>query len=240
MRNRVLGVIIDALRSGTYREGDRLPSERELASDIGVSRAIVGFAIDELAQRGVLESRRGRGGGTFVVSISDLPSFGERTPGDRCDVMNWLLEVREPIELAAALLVSARARVADLRALRGIYAEMSESIDDDTEYAEASMRFVLKLAEASGNPLLRNVVGQLVNEQATLRREFSAFEEPETLRDLRRASLATHAELLTALEGGDSNEIAMAVDTHMKNIRAIYLGDDRSAQHFTQTLLDSP
>lgn len=52
MRNRVLGIIIDALRSGTYKEGDRLPSERDLATEIGVSRAIVGFAIDELAQRG--------------------------------------------------------------------------------------------------------------------------------------------------------------------------------------------
>lgn len=150
--------------------------------------------------------------------------------------MNWLLEVREPIELAAALLVSARGRVADLRELRTVYGEMAQSIDNDSEYAEASMRFVLKLAEATGNPLLRAMMGQLVNEQAALRREFIAFTRPETLRDLRRASLATHAELLTALEGGVPGEIASAVDTHMRNIRAIYLGDDAPAQHFVQTL----
>jgi GntR family transcriptional repressor for pyruvate dehydrogenase complex len=221
LKDRVLAMIVDALRAGAYRESDRLPSERTLATQLGVSRAIVSLAIDDLVQQGVLESRRGRGGGTFVVSVADLPTTDDRLPGDRRDVMVWLLEAREPVELAVALLVARRGRIGELRDLRQIYREMVEAVDEGTgEYASIAMRFNLRLAEASENPLLREIVRQLVNEQAALRQEFTV--EPTT--DELKVVLSAHSELLDAMESGESDAIANAVRRHVAGVRQIYLG----------------
>jgi GntR family transcriptional repressor for pyruvate dehydrogenase complex len=221
MRDRVVEMLIDAIRAGAYGEGDRLPSERELAAEIGVSRAIVSDAVDELQESGVLESRRGRGGGTFVVSVSKMPARTQRVPGERKQVMAWLLDAREAIEIAVVLLASDRARMSDLREMRKLYDQMAELLDDSDAYAEAAMRFNMRIAEACGNPFLMEFVRQLVNEQAALRREFTDNPAPD---ELREKSLAAHAETLDALADGDPDRIAKAVESHMAGVRDIYFG----------------
>jgi GntR family transcriptional repressor for pyruvate dehydrogenase complex len=235
IKDQVIGTIVDALRGGAYGEGGRLPAERTLATQIGVSRAIVSVAIDELVELGVLESRRGRGGGTFLVSLAELPSIGDRLPGDRRDVMTWLIEAREPIELALAMLVSARSRAGDLRELRAAYGAMVEARDQGPAYSEAALRFNMRLAEAADNPMLREIVRQLVNEQAALRREFSVVPTTEE----RDAVLAAHARLLDAMESGETRLIASAVAEHMSWVRRIYLRSevDPLSPGFVESLL---
>src|SRR5487761_2467971 len=60
--------LAQSIRLGVLVEGDRLPPERELADKFGVSRVTLREAIRALRDAGLVESRRGRGGGTFVVS----------------------------------------------------------------------------------------------------------------------------------------------------------------------------
>lgn len=222
MRDRVIAMLVDAIRSGEYGVDDRLPSERELAAEIGVSRAIVSEAIDELEKAGVLRSRRGRGGGTFVVSVSNLPARAQRIQGERREVMSALIEARQTVEVAVVYYAARRARVADLRELRRLYDEMAELVDDPEGYVGAAMRFNLRLADASGNPFLFEMVRMLVNEQATLRQSFQDNPTPD---ELREASLAAHAGVLEALGAGDPEQIGKAVAAHMAGVRRIYLGD---------------
>lgn len=86
---------------GTLRPGDKLPNEVELSQQLGVSRATLREAIRELAARGVLEVRRGRG--TFVSEeVADIEDFGfsglERLQGQLRD----LFELRSIFEPKAA------------------------------------------------------------------------------------------------------------------------------------------
>src|SRR5580704_13029976 len=60
--------LAQSIRLGVLVEGDRLPPERELADTLGVSRVTLREAIKTLRDAGLVESRRGRGGGTFVVA----------------------------------------------------------------------------------------------------------------------------------------------------------------------------
>lgn len=88
---------------GTLRPGDKLPNEVELSQQLGVSRATLREAIRELAARGVLEVRRGRG--TFVSEeVADIEDFGfsglERLQGQLRD----LFELRSIFEPKAARL----------------------------------------------------------------------------------------------------------------------------------------
>ena len=58
-----------AIRMGLLAPGEQLPSERDLAQHLALSRSTVREALRVLQEAGYLESRRGRGGGTFVLSL---------------------------------------------------------------------------------------------------------------------------------------------------------------------------
>src|ERR1700742_5371904 len=60
--------LAQSIRLGVLADGEQLPPERELAETFGVSRVTLREAIKALREGGLLESRRGRGGGTFIVS----------------------------------------------------------------------------------------------------------------------------------------------------------------------------
>src|SRR5881409_2874777 len=64
--------LAQSIRLGVLLDGDRLPPERELAETLGVSRVTLREAIRALRDANLVESGRGRGGGTFVVSPAEL------------------------------------------------------------------------------------------------------------------------------------------------------------------------
>ena len=74
--------LAQAIRLGLVSEGERLPAERELAERLQVSRVTLREAIRALREAGFLESRRGRSGGTFVVSPTGLGGAGAIGKGE--------------------------------------------------------------------------------------------------------------------------------------------------------------
>jgi GntR family transcriptional repressor for pyruvate dehydrogenase complex len=70
MAGSVAERLITAVAVGTYSPGERLPPERELAARLGVSRVTLRQALQQVGELGLVESRRGRGGGTFVTAVS--------------------------------------------------------------------------------------------------------------------------------------------------------------------------
>jgi DNA-binding FadR family transcriptional regulator len=70
--------LAQAIKLGLVAEGERLPAERELAEKLQVSRVTLREAIRALREAGYLESRRGRTGGTFVVSRAGTPPAAKR------------------------------------------------------------------------------------------------------------------------------------------------------------------
>ena len=63
----VLERLVTAIATGQYLPGSRLPAERDLAAVLGAGRTTVRAALAQLAERGLVETRRGRHGGTFVL-----------------------------------------------------------------------------------------------------------------------------------------------------------------------------
>lgn len=114
---QVVDILYEALQSGRYRQGDRLPSEHALAASLGVGRSALREAIRELLTLDLLEIRAGRG--TFVRPMRpelllDRSSFH--------GVLNQrialeLLEVRFAIEPEAAVLAARRATKDDVQRL---------------------------------------------------------------------------------------------------------------------------
>lgn len=155
--------ILAAIAIGILYPGDRLPPERELTVRLGVSRATLREAIGRLAAYGVLETRRGRQGGTFVTGVhreSEERAALERALAPIKSTLEALLDYRNVIEQALARAVAERRTDDDLVAMRAALAAY-----DDATTANASRAADLALhgaiARATHNPLLERANTEL-------------------------------------------------------------------------------
>jgi GntR family transcriptional repressor for pyruvate dehydrogenase complex len=142
-----------AIRLGLLPPGERLPSERELADELGISRSTLRQALTTLVQSGHLVSLRGRSGGTFV---SEEPPLGQDSDGAPLgEKARAVLDYRVVVETGATVLAAERAGEDDLERLDRLTEDMSSSQSTSFEvYRRADVRFHIGLAEACHSPRL--------------------------------------------------------------------------------------
>ena len=139
-----------AIRTGILPAGSRLPAERMLADELGISRSTLRQALTTLVQSGHLIALRGRGGGTFVTERPPLAETSAMPLGADA----WaLLDYRVAIETGATVLAGERAKPLDLDRLDRLVERMTEVVDFDI-YRRADIRFHIGLAEAARSPRL--------------------------------------------------------------------------------------
>ncbi|MDX6397048.1 MAG: GntR family transcriptional regulator, transcriptional repressor for pyruvate dehydrogenase complex [Gaiellaceae bacterium] len=145
--------IRNAILGGKLTEGERLPPERELAEQFGVSRVSVRDALRALEAMGLIEVRVGARGGAFVTAptgslvgqtISDMMMMQVLTPED-------VVEARLIVELGTVTLATARATEANLAALRELDIQAREALAARTYTRELSWDFHALLALAAQN-----------------------------------------------------------------------------------------
>ncbi|UTW13237.1 FCD domain-containing protein [Marinobacterium rhizophilum] len=152
----------ELILDGTLAPEQKMPSERALATKLGVSRAIIREALHELHGRGIIETRHGKG--SFVSSIVSQPEdsgplmnlyFGHaRTLYD-------LFEVREQLEGQAAFLAAERATEKDQYRITQAF-EAMESADPLTN-ADLDHAFHRAITDAAHNPVLVHILNSLKN-----------------------------------------------------------------------------
>ena len=191
---------------GTLRPGDKLPNEVELSQQLGVSRATLREAIRELAARGVLEVRRGRG--TFVSEeVADIEDFGfsglERLQGQLRD----LFELRSIFEPKAARLACQRATEEELRDILERGEAVERCIRAGQDRTEADRDFHAAIVRAAHNEFMVRLLP--VIHQAVA----AAVESGEHGEQLAEDTLRDHALLLEFLakRDGEGAEHAMEV-----------------------------
>ncbi len=150
---------------GGLAPGQKMPSERQLATRLGVSRAILREALHELQGRGVIETKHGKG--SFVSRI--VPGVEE--DGDDSPLLQMfnghprtlydLLEIREQLEGQAAQLAAERATTQDLHRITKAYAALEQT--DPLTSARPDHNFHQAIVEASHNPVLVHVLNGLKN-----------------------------------------------------------------------------
>jgi DNA-binding FadR family transcriptional regulator len=142
--------LLQAIRLGVVGAGDRLPSERELAERLGVSRVTLREAIRALSDAGYVESRRGRYGGTFVNE--SLP--GPPEPDGKVDAvaLEDALSLRYVLETGAAEMAAARSlSPADRQHLTGTLAEAASAELDDYRRKDSRLHLAIAEVTASGS-----------------------------------------------------------------------------------------
>jgi DNA-binding FadR family transcriptional regulator len=151
--------IKELIFSGVFRPGDKLPSERELASQFGVARIVVREALRVLEHGGFIFIRQGSEGGAFVKeigatvvmqSLSDMMRLGKIG-------FDHLTEARLGIEKMTLGLVVARADEVDLTLLKQNVEQSEKVLLTGKRATEANVSFHVLLAKASKNALLEMI-----------------------------------------------------------------------------------
>lgn len=155
LSEKVVQQIEESVVVGRLAPGDRLPSERELAGQLGVSRATVRQAIETLRGRGMVEAYSGRG--TFIAD--SIPSAVVRSLGA---LMKFKLshgvspigELRGILEPEVAALAAVRANSRDIAAMRSACVRLKSVPPGVNAFAAADRAFHLSLATAAANPFM--------------------------------------------------------------------------------------
>jgi GntR family transcriptional repressor for pyruvate dehydrogenase complex len=154
--------LAQSIRLGVLADGEQLPPERELADTFGVSRVTLREAIKALREGGLVESKRGRGGGTFIVSPK-LHRPLHSVAGGRSSLRHSLedtLDLRRVIEPGAAALAAGRPLTAGDRAtLHRCLAEATDCTPDARRLCDS--RLHMAIAAASGSASVTAVVADV-------------------------------------------------------------------------------
>lgn len=149
---------------GSLKPGDRLPSERDLAAELGVSRPSLREAIQKLASKGMLQSRQG--GGTFVTDRLNSTFFDpwQEMLGVHPNLREDLLEFRRMLEGQTAEWAAERRTQEDLIRLTQAYEALQTAFDGQERQTQAAcdMAFHQAIAEASHNVLLGHLTSTML------------------------------------------------------------------------------
>ncbi|HWK28789.1 MAG TPA: GntR family transcriptional regulator [Solirubrobacter sp.] len=197
------------IRAGVLAPGHRLPSERELARTLEVSRASVREALASLQLQGVVETRHGAG--TFVVAAPPP----EGAPHDASP--SAVLEARLQLEPAVARLAAARAQP-DATAEKLLAAMEAEPVEIATWNASDRL-FHRQLAAMTGNPVLlafADHVATLMDEPLWQRLRDESIAAPGRT----RIHVAEHRMIYEAIVAGDAEAACFYSVQHINRVRA--------------------
>ncbi|HEX2316566.1 MAG TPA: FCD domain-containing protein [Thermomonospora sp.] len=207
--------LLDLIRSGGLRPGDRLPSARELSQRFAVTTPTLREALRRLEATGAVQMRHGSG----IYVGSDLERVVIPNPNVRRlqgDQLRQLLDARLLIEPPLAALAARRADPADLARLRSVLEEAGGFLDGrDAELHEANMAFHRAAARAAGNAVLDEVVDSLLTVHASEQREILR------LFDDRVRDYDEHQAILHAIERGDAHAAEELMRTHLADVKGV-------------------
>ena len=211
--------IIAAIQQGVYKVGDKLPPERVIGQETGVSKTSVREALSALHLAGIVE--RIPGSGTYVRNSAEglgaLALLEESESVDDALEARWIIE-RSVIELAIERITSEQ-----LERLEEILAEMRQPLEekDYEDYIKLNERFHLAIAEATDNPLIVRVIKLLL--KVTRQELWKKIIVEYFLRDEKqlRSSFEEHQRIVQAIKKRDKEQARRVMEDHFIKVRKI-------------------
>jgi GntR family transcriptional repressor for pyruvate dehydrogenase complex len=219
-REQVETQIREAILSGTFKRGEKLPSEAELAESFAVSRTTVREALRSLAAAGLIFKVPGASGGSFVQVIDYRSLSG--VLGD--SIVNTLrlgtveydevAQVRYLLEVPSAKLAAANRTEEDVETLRSIVDRQNEITFDHPDVPRLDIDFHSAIGDASGNRVLASFVTALHQAiRPVLAKHLDAKAGRDTVRQ--------HAAIVKAISESDAEATAAAMEKHLNYLQKL-------------------
>ncbi|SLN10141.1 HTH-type transcriptional regulator LutR [Roseivivax jejudonensis] len=215
----LVGALGAEIADGTFRPGDKLPSEARLTERFGVSRTVVREAIAGLRADGLVAPRQGAG--VFVLERPEEPEKPFHIVDyERISSVVEMLELRVAVEMEAAALAAQRRSPLQEEAIFDAAAEMRRCLESGASTKEADQRFHLAVADATNNPRFREfleVLGLSMIPRAALaggdQRGDPAYID---------MIAGEHESIASAVSVGDSAAARDAMQAHLRNSMSRY------------------
>lgn len=209
--DQVVSHIKNLIERGNLRPGDRLPAERDLAAQIGVSRPTVRVGLHALAAMGVVRSRHGSG--TYIPD--GPPTLGSEPLSLLAALHGFtreeMYEARRLLEVGAAGLAAERATPDQLATLADEVSNLFAALDDPLRFLVHDIKFHREVAAASGNPIIAALVEMVSALYYDHRRETA---QQASDRDLREAA-ELHRRIYQAIRAHDMEAARTAMNEHL-------------------------
>ena len=206
---RIAERIVTAIALGEFVPDQRLPTERDLAAMLEVSRTTVREALQRLQAAGYVTTKRGRGGGTFVAAdgVPDADDMIRRTLVPAWADLTTILDFRSLTEQTIARTAAQRRDVKDIAAIRQAVQDYLQAKDRDSSHL-ADHALHQAIAKATHN-------ARLVELSASIRREVSlGFDAEPYSPQVRQLATIQHPALADAVIAGDAELAAELAAEH--------------------------
>jgi GntR family transcriptional repressor for pyruvate dehydrogenase complex len=209
---QVVNRILELVRTGNLRPGDRLPPERELIEIFRISRPSLRESLRALSVLGVVEPRHG--GGAYVTDLeartllAPLDFFLSLSQSNLEDAF----ESRRIIEVEIVRKAASNARTDDVADLKAMIAAHAAVLNDPIRFRILDSRFHEKLSVVAGNAVLQRLAYGLYNMGLDIRRR--ATKEPGLIAQ----STKDHTRIVEAISLGEPNKAAEAMKIHLEHI----------------------
>ncbi|MEC9368091.1 MAG: FadR/GntR family transcriptional regulator [Pseudomonadota bacterium] len=214
--DQLYGQILDQIVSGRLKEGERLPTEKEICAMFGVSRPVVRDALLRLRADGLLQARQGSG--TYVM----------RRPADRLKkfattaelaVFLRCLEARLPLEATCAKLAAERRTPGQLARIQSAHDRLKRDISETGHMTpESDLAFHATIAAATGNEFFSDLL-QHIHEAVSGFMKLSLSLTRTSSRDRVRQVLDEHTYILEAIQAQEPEEAETAMAFHIGQSR---------------------
>jgi GntR family transcriptional repressor for pyruvate dehydrogenase complex len=209
--DQVVAFVRDLIERRRVGPGDRLPTERGLATQIGVSRPTVRAGLRALVALGVVQSRHGSG--TYISA--GPPSLGSEPLSLLAALHRFthdqMYEARRILEVEAAALAAERATAEQLASMAEEIASLFATMEDPLRFLVHDIDFHRTVAAASANPIVAAMV-EMVSALYYERRRETAGRAAD--RDLRDAAEA-HRRIYQAIRAHDAAAARRAMQEHL-------------------------
>jgi len=217
--NEIVDQILQMIAGGELQVGDKLPPERKLAQSFHVSRNCIRQAIQTLAEKRVLESRRGDG--TYVCAPDQtvvVNSFALAIQAQK-ELLREIMEFRLLMEPQIAFLAAKRITKNELDRLKIMVCDQQRKILAGEQDMELDAAFHRQLAESARNRVFVETVKTI---ESILNETRSEFLQSDTRR---ATSIQAHLKIIDALEKADSDMALQAMREHLVTVGKAIFGE---------------
>ncbi|MER5137855.1 FadR/GntR family transcriptional regulator [Providencia stuartii] len=217
---QISNLIIECIKRGDFNSGEPLPSERELAKQMEVSRSSIREAFIALEMTGWIEIRVGNG----VYVANPLPQFEPKkeavstaTEKDETEFsLRDLLKARQSFETMIAELAARNATDEQCAELQEIMKDLIKQKDNDENFLREDKRFHLLISEMTGNEVLHSMMEHLWDMRQSTR--FIRMESHYADIDLPKTMNEDHQLIVNAILDRNPKEAAKCMHNHLQHV----------------------
>jgi len=228
LHDQVADQIEERIISEQLKPGDRLPSERELAKSLGVSRPVIREATTVLVARGLVEVLPGSGSYVKEMSSESASKPIERylRVKDKLGSYTDLHDVRRALEVDIAGLAAERATAEDIEKLEASFEDQKNSVNNPDQFTKADLDFHAAIASATQNELYNILLAPI----SDLMLEFRMVAYDTDPQASIEGALVHHENLIEKIKNHDSEGAREAMLAHLKQAESLYLAAVKKRQ----------